>query len=268
MLPKNQTAVCNFIRAILADATRAGIKVTARPDIQERKKKGVEELWASELHRFAIEHTLVESFPGQTEDGAKFKKLIVPVEALLAGRLPGTFVLQVPAGASAATRFRYETVHRLLCDAIVEAAPRLEVRKGVRLALGDLPLDLTLYKRDATGSRLMTTRTVVENELEPGRVERIRTAIAEKSPKLLVACVDGRLSILALESNDISLGRYDLIATAVREALKDATQVPRIVIVIETDGGPFYAWVVHNSSDIPMKHYYDEMTVRASSLVD
>src|SRR5688572_11869126 len=118
MRPKNEQAVCDFVRSILSVAVGAPLTVTGQPDREDRSRKSVEELWAAGANGFAIEHTLLESFVGQLDDDAKFVKLIAPLEHLLAGQLPGTYSLMVEAGVSAASRLRYDEAHRWMCEAI------------------------------------------------------------------------------------------------------------------------------------------------------
>jgi hypothetical protein len=86
----------------------------------------------------------------------------------------------------------------------------------------------------------------------------VRTALQAKCPKLSKARANGRLSILALESNDIALANYSLVTSCARQALSERNDVPDISILVETDGGPFYGWIIGNSTDIPLRHSYFE----------
>ena len=91
MRPKNEATICEFVRTqIVSTAIGDPVRLESRPEDDRRSTEEVEELWASESWRFAIEHTLVEAFVGQIEDDAKFARLIEPVAAVLTGRLPGT----------------------------------------------------------------------------------------------------------------------------------------------------------------------------------
>lgn len=60
-------------------------------------------------------------------------------------------------------------------------------------------------------------------------------------------------SILTLESNDIASANFNVVGLAVQEALKRRHDAPDLVLVVETDGGPFHGWVVHNRTGIPLK---------------
>lgn len=256
MRPKNESAVCDFVRSVLSAETGVSIEITGHPDAERRSTEEVEQLWASTAHRFAIEHTLLESFVGQLDDDAKFVKLIAPIEGMLAGRLPGTYTLTVEVGVSAAARVRYGEAHRWISDAVLATASTLPVGQAVTLQVQNLEFPVHLYRRSQNGSRLLVRRSV--SDVEPSRLERVERALADKCPKLATARKKGCLSILALESNDIALANFNVVGLAVQEALKRRHDAPDLVVVVDTDGGPFYAWVVHNRTGIPLKFGYTE----------
>lgn len=256
MRPKNEQAVCDFVRSILSVALGAPLAVTGQPDRENHSSKCVEELWSAGANAFAIEHTLLESFVGQLDDDAKFVNLIAPLEHLLAGHLPGTYTLTVEAGVSAASRLRYDQAHRLMCEAILRAAPTLPVGESVELTHVRILFPFFLYRRSEEGSRILVRRSVAD--VEPGRLDRVRRALAAKCPKLGEASLDGRLSVLALESNDIALANYHVVGLAVKQALAERSDCPDIVFVVETDGGLFHAWVVHNDTSTPLEFSYAE----------
>ena len=68
-----------------------------------------------------------------------------------------------------------------------------------------------------------------------------------------VATGDGRLSILALESNDIALANFNVVGLAIEQALKERNDPPDLVMLVETDGGPFYAWAIRNETGIRLR---------------
>ena len=254
--PKNEGPVCDFVRRILSAESDTGLEITDYPDREDRSGKSVEQRWASKTHRFAIEHTLVESFVGQLTDDAKFVKLIAPIEEMLAGRLPGTYGLGVDVGASTDARLRYDEAQKQICAAVLEAAPDLPVGKALTLKIENIPFSVHLFRRSRDGAKILVRRFV--SDVEASRLDRVRRALADKCPKLSAARQDGRLSILALESNDIALANYNVVGLAVQQALQDRNDAPDLVIVVETDGGPFYGWVIRNETGIPLKLSYTE----------
>ncbi len=96
------------------------------------------------------------------------------------------------------------------------------------------------------------------SDIEPSRLERVRRALADKCPKLSAASGDGRLSILALESNDSALANYNVVGLAVEQALAERNDSPALTVVVETDGGLFYGWIIRNDTGIPLEFGYSE----------
>jgi hypothetical protein len=248
MRPKNEEAVCDFVRRIISSATGTAVETTDYPDREDRSGKKVEQLWASKTHRFAIEHTLLESFVGQITDDAKFVKLIAPIEGMLAGQLPGTYTLGVDVGVSTDARLRFDEAQKRICTAVLGAAPDLPIGKAVTLKIESVPFSVHLFRRSKEGSKILVRRFV--SDVEASRLERVRRALADKCPKLLAARTDGRFSILALESNDIALANFNVVGLAIKEALKERDDPPDLVMLVETDGGPFYGWVIRNETRI------------------
>lgn len=126
----NQIDVCAFVREILAARTGEEIRISSRPDLERRDIKAVEELWESPTHRYAVEHTLIESFEGQLANVAKIERLLVPVKEMLANRLPGRFALSVREADTSAARVKGATtsqLHEEIAGLVLEAAPSLDV---------------------------------------------------------------------------------------------------------------------------------------------
>jgi len=122
--------------------------------------------------------------------------------------------------------------------------------------MGNVPFPVHLFRRSEAGSKVLVRRFV--SEVEPSRLDRVRRALADKCPKLASARKDGRQSVLALESNDSALANYNVVGLAVQEALKERNDQPDLVLVVETDGGPFYGWVIRNETGIRLKFGYTE----------
>ena len=71
-----QDAVCAFVREIIEARTGEPIQVTDRPEVDHRSGEVVDERWESASHRYAVEHTRVESYDGQIENEARLSRLI------------------------------------------------------------------------------------------------------------------------------------------------------------------------------------------------
>jgi hypothetical protein len=110
--PRNEQAVCAVV-ALLEQRIGEPLTVTSRPDTLERQRPAVELLCETATRKFAVEHTRIESFPTQIADGEIFSSLLEPLEAELAGTLPGHFWLVVAVGATAGVRAETASRHPL-----------------------------------------------------------------------------------------------------------------------------------------------------------
>ena len=75
-----QIEVCEFVREVIAARTGESISIGARPEVDHRNDKAVEELWDALSRGYAVEHTRVESFEGQLANSARIERLLTPVK--------------------------------------------------------------------------------------------------------------------------------------------------------------------------------------------
>jgi hypothetical protein len=128
-------------------------------------------------------------------------------------KLPGTDVLGVDVGVSTDARVRYDDAQKRICAAVLEAAPDLPVGKAVTLKVDNIPFPVGLFRRSKDSV----------SDFEASRLDRVRRALADKCPKLLAARTDGRLSILALESNDRALANFNVVGLTPHLRLQSPT---------------------------------------------
>lgn len=237
-----QDAVCDFVRQILEARTGEKIAVTERPEQTHRNEKVVEELWESRSRRYAVEHTRVESFDGQIGNEAKLRQLLLPVAEQLKGRLAGTYVLSAQLSETQAARIKFADAHAEIVRLVLQLAPTLGDRESIVLPSNKLPFRVQLYRRNDRGSHL-GVHTVIEGDGEALRLERMKRALAEKCPKLAEWSADGRVSVLVLEANDLQLSNSWAAYGAFMAAISERNDQPDIVVFVETDGAPMFAWI-------------------------
>lgn len=243
MKSDNQDEACEFVREIISARTREPIALTERPDRERRDIKAVEELWESSSHRYAVEHTLIESFEGQLANLARIERLLVPVKDMLAGRVPGRFALAVRETDTSAARVNFAVAHREVARLVLEAVDGMKVGETVTLGSKALPFELRLHLRFKEDSRLILY-TDIEGDPEELRLERVRRALDAKCPKLATWARDGRTSILILEADDIQHSNSSVVYSAVAPALVERNDQPDIVVLVETDGSPWSGWIL------------------------
>ena len=225
------------------------MEVTERPELVHRSIPAVEELWSSPSSRcYAVEHTRLESFDGQIENEARLRRLILPARASLADRLPGTYVLSVLVRETKEARARYEQVQEEIVRLTLETAPRMQDGHAVVLQSDRVPFGVQLRGRHGRGSQVFV-HSVITGEGDALRLARVRKAFDDNCPKLAAWSVDGRVSVLVLEANDIQPSNAFLVWEAVKAVIAERTDAPDVIVFVHTDGSPMYAWVLKAGPD-------------------
>lgn len=251
----NQDLVCDFARSIFSFELGTLVSIAGRPDAVERTNPAVEELWTGATHRFAVEHTLIESFPGQLRDSAAFMELMAPLDGL-GEFMPGDFRLTIPAGAASSVRTKYDAVQKAVLFQLLKLTPTMAENTSATFRVPGADFDFNLRRRDGDRRQLRVWRSVGD-DLEDQRLARITTALERKCPKVVeTAAREAAVSVLLLESNDISLANFAVVTSAVRSGLQKIFCQPDIVILVETDGGSPEAWVIENKTDIVLRDNY------------
>ena len=245
---QGQDRVCAFARDILAVRTGETIAVTERPEVVHRSSPAVEELWESPSRRYAVEHTRLESFDGQLENEVRLRRMILPVRDMLAGRLPGTYVLTVLLSEAKEARVPYEQVHQEIGRLTLEKAAAMGDGETIVLESDRLTFPVQLRRRHGNRSQVFVHCAIV-GERDALRLTRVRRAFEDKCPKLAAWSVDGRASVLVLEANDIQLSNVFLVWEAVKDVIAQRTDVPDTIIFVETDGSPMYGWVLKDGAN-------------------
>jgi len=229
----------------------------SRPEARERRRKTVDLLAQGSSSKYAIEHTRIESFDGQILDNYQFSDLLGPIPLMVAGFLPAEnrFVLSVGTKAVKGVKDP-ERVRNALITWIHEKAPLLKPGSNrhlpgtyVREFPPDVPFEVSLSRWHSRRKGLTIGR-LEPGDLEEQRQMRIRTALAEKCPKLHRAKSGGRVSVLVLESDDLALANCSLVASAVLEELKTRDDVPDQIYLVETEAEPWAVWTIKCGSPV------------------
>ncbi len=237
--PKNEDRLCEAVmRLVAADRNEAIIKVE-RVDTVVRDKPAVEAIYHTPTARFAVEHTLIESFPNQIADWKALFQMLGPLEPEFEGRLPGWFDLIVDVGAGRAPAGQHAAIRRAVSRWIAAQAPLLEVEERVGSGRRDItatppgvPFPVTLH-RDCDESHLAIAQCFV-GDLPTMRRERILQALDRKCPKLAAMRETGCVTVLIFEFNDISLANRWTIADATVEELTGRADAPDILFLART----------------------------------
>jgi hypothetical protein len=204
-----------------------------------------------------LEHTRIESFPEQIVKGKQFARFLGPLEAELSGRLAGVFFLTVAVGEAKSPTAQHKAIRRALVAWILKHAgsldPEEDVGPGGNCDLTAIPprvrFQVTLHRDSSHGSQLFIMQGL-QGDLSAMRRERLRDALDRKCPKLWQERIDGRTSILVLESDDISLANRDAVAEAAVAELSVRSDTPDIVLWARTSTRPWKAWFIKDGSSM------------------
>lgn len=235
--------VCGAAVHLLSQRKGEALTFLGRPDKDERQKEAVDWIYKGESTEFVLEHTLIESVPGQIKDSMQFSELLGPLEKELKGYLPepGYYTLAVNFGAVEGAKDA-ERIREALKTWIIEKAPTLEVRSpdtipycSIREVPPGVSFEVELSRCRGSNGKLFIMR-FSPTDLEEQRKSRIREAFGRKCPKLQRARGKTRRSLLVLESDDIALANAHVVGEAVIEELKfRQDDIPDDVYLIETD---------------------------------
>ena len=265
----SQDASCAAVRRFLSDRIGERLSLDERPDRNERNASAVEEVWRSGAHGYVVEHTRIEAFEAQIEDDMAFQRLVAPLEQHFAGALPGRFAAAIPFGVASRSGIGFNEARVELARLIASRVGDMRDGETAVLRSDRLPDDVHLHKRHSNESRIFFARWIEKGKnrftatdetfMDDGRAQRIIRALDEKVPKLRAAAqAHGLKSVLILESNDIVLSNIFEVGQAFKRALQGRTEVPDLVFLVETDGLPFYGWLLKDNEVGPPNEGYFE----------
>ncbi len=252
----NEQALCEALIRILEEDLEAQRSDVTFPEI-DHSGPPVEIRLRLGARRFAIEHTLIEPFPGAIQTGKEFQALIADIEADLNGSMPppGTYRLVFPIHP---TQGKHRRTHAALRERILQwvrdAGAELHAEcperlgrdwrpygyRGVRTTeIDGIPLSLSLVvhwaEKGHCDGALFLSRAVGD-DVEDQRRIRIRTALDKKLPKLAACRAEGDVSVLILEYADVALTNQVLVAQALKAELADREDCPDHIFLADTTG--------------------------------
>jgi len=248
-LDRDQAVALAVARLIAADRSGGEVEIRAVPERDDRTNPAVELITADAVGTLAIEHTLIEPYPGQIQDNHQVRPYAETLPTMLAGRLPAgsRFDLNLDVGVVNGVKPTQETLDAI-AEWAVAAAPLLEDGRpgigGRHMAKGgtpDLPFTITLarWPRDVDDVLPdVEIRWWCPPDLEERRRERLVVALQKKLPKLTAAEAEGHRGVLVLESDDIQLSNLIDIRVALLAAAAEVEDpLPSWIVCWEQVGG-------------------------------
>ena len=252
--PRNEGKVCDAVIRDLERRANLGRSDLTRPEITGIGPP-VDFEFALGPTRYALEHTELQSFPGQIRQGVNFQQLAEgPIEAL-SGQLPtpGVYYLTLPTntrvGTAALDSVRSCLANWMVAQAVAwrEAKPLKRDKRHAPSGDGDhvetkppgVPFavhferELPSAQSDRSDGMLFTSRLAPRN-MKEARGRSLASSLDKKLPKLAKCRRNGRRTILVLEETDISLSNFSIVTSTLATTPKKRRNMPDEIYLVST----------------------------------
>lgn len=249
--PKNEQALCDGVAGVLAHRRAETVLRKEAVDEVVRDRQAVEAIYHTKNTKFALEHTRIESFPSQIGLGKQFAQLLGPLEGELAAKLPGVYFLIVGVGEARVPAADQAKVRAAVAAWIQDNAAALESEERVgprgncelTATPKDVPFELTLH-RDCDYDSGLFIMQGLNGDRQQLRRDAISRSLENKCPKLKAAQDAGSVSVLILESDDVSLANRVVVAEAAAAELAKRNDQPDVVVWVRTSTRPWKAAMI------------------------
>ncbi|HEY3939504.1 MAG TPA: hypothetical protein VGL97_18880 [Bryobacteraceae bacterium] len=250
----NERKVCDAVARAIEDIMGDERSNAYSPE-DNAHKAPIEYVFNVHEVTYAIEHTVVEAFDGQIRADVDFDNFIKPIVKALDGKLPspGLYNVYFTAHPTKGMKPRALTqTQTAIIDWIRKAAGDLHAEHPEEPTIGARPFGHTNSRRD----RVQDVDVFLQRETRTGladrhrgrlfacrfepkayeelRLRRLIEAANKKLPKLRAWRDRGAHTILVLENRDISLSNHMVIYEAVQAALRERSDYPDEVWLVDT----------------------------------
>jgi hypothetical protein len=236
--------------------------ITARPD-RDGAAGGADAIIRRLGRDWAVEHTTIDSFPGQREDNDRLRRVFGPAREAIAEAYPALRItLGVPLGA-VPTKTSWARITSTYSELVIAALQDHGDTPGNRLVTLPGMFDSHIFFRRSRSPGCFLSREIDSSDLD-GRVGVIVSAIESKHLQLAPYRAAGMPTALLLDNDDVGLMSPDALAEAFTRAssiasfedlddvyLVDAVELPPWIYPLKL--GP------RSVPDLPeFKHFFDE----------
>jgi hypothetical protein len=118
---QREDRVIGALCAVIEKVEGHPVRVTSYPDRLRTGESACDAIIDRGGKRVAVELEIVESFTGQMEDDARFRKVVAPVESALAKAFPKEEIAVVVPIRAIPTGIRWSKVTRDFSDGLIES---------------------------------------------------------------------------------------------------------------------------------------------------
>jgi hypothetical protein len=224
---------------------RGGVVLDAWPDADDRTNPAVDFIGHDDVGEIAVEHTRIESFPGQIKDRLATEAVFPKLGPEVQGRRDaGKFVMWVRPGALSSVGFSQRpAVKRAVTAWVSDNLDRVPLGDVMLGEDPDVPFRWALqhWLPDYVGlagpyATVVPIRYAPADDLDDRRAERMQQVVQSKLPKLAAAGVHGRRTLLVVEDKDQDLSAPKLVSRAIQRSITD-TELPDAIYILHDGGG-------------------------------
>ena len=238
-MPDNERKACDAVVRCLEEIS-ACQRANAHSPEDEKVGPPVEYVVDLGAHQYAVEHTVVEAFPGQIQTNIDFGSFVTPVTDVLDYNLPkpGLFTIWFSIHPTKGMKpKRIAQLQAQVVQWVTAAANELHAeypipeikRRNIRghrnrrkITIDEVEVELEReagWFIPATAEGRLLPGRKAPTDYETLRRERLNQAMAKKLPKLKQWRDTGARSVLILENGDLALSNHTNILEAAEEAL-------------------------------------------------
>jgi len=200
----------------------------------QKGERPCDAIWRGAHGTYAVEHTTIDSFPGQRHDDDRFRRLMGMLEKEWSGH-PDDWLEIVIDVAAIPNGANWSELSNKIKGWLVQNVPSLPCNCQSLVRIPGVPFEIAIYRERLPGhGRIVVARHTPTDLLEQ-RVAVIRKALDNKIGVLCQYKEKGHLTILLIESSNIVLVSRINIFEALHEAyrtMNDSTAFDQIYIAL------------------------------------
>lgn len=192
------------------------LKVDRWPDDENRTSPDIDAIAGI----FAIEHTSIDTLPNQREQNAIFMQVIGGFREEFAGKLPYRLDIWLDFGAIEKGQ-NWPAIRKGFRDWIEKESPELPYGFGSIDGVNSIPFGFRVKKETRKIKRHLGVRFGRSVSEDKTLSLRIREQFKKKAEKLEFYKVNGKTTILLIESDDFQLMNHGIMFVAIKDAFGD-----------------------------------------------
>lgn len=215
----DQDTVIDQFVAHLSEVRKDDLEVVSRPDRINRNTEDIDAVISGKHNRIALEHTTIDTFPGQRDDSNRFNIVFGALEKELNGKFKGNIHItascySIPVGQN------WNDLRKKLRSWLIDNIPNIPYGHEFH-DIPNTPFEIHINKKPSKEPRFFVARFSPNDETLS---ERLAVTIARKERKLSQYKKEGFETILLIENDDIALMNEDIMT----DSFNDSTKVHNI----------------------------------------